>query len=194
MLEILIVVLVIAADQATKAIAAKILPTLADSTYPLWEGVFHFTYVENRGAAFGMLQNKRIVFLVITSISIVLMIWLLISQRKRKPAAMPVLARAGIALILAGAVGNMIDRIWLGYVRDMLSFTLINFAVFNVADAAISVGGVLLVIDVLFCKKGKAVLAELDGKKDAPVSSETEKVLPKEDPVEEPVEAERNEQ
>ena len=113
MLEILIVVLVIAADQATKAIAAKILPTLADSTYPLWEGVFHFTYVENRGAAFGMLQNKRIVFLVITSISIVLMIWLLISQRKRKPAAMPVLARAGIALILAGAVGNMIDRIWL---------------------------------------------------------------------------------
>ena len=136
MLEILIVVLVIAADQATKAIAAKILPTLADSTYPLWEGVFHFTYVENRGAAFGMLQNKRIVFLVITSISIVLMIWLLISQRKRKPAAMPVLARAGIALILAGAVGNMIDRIWLGYVRDMLSFTLINFAKVAKSDEA----------------------------------------------------------
>ena len=99
-----------------------------------------------------------------------------------------------LALIVAGALGNFIDRLFLGYVRDMFYFSLINFAVFNVADAAISVGGVLLVIDVLFCKKGKAALAELDGKKDVPVSSETEKVLPKEDSVEEPVEAERNEQ
>lgn len=165
MLEILIVVLVIAADQATKAIAAKILPTLVDSTYPLWEGVFHFTYVENRGAAFGMLQNKRIVFLVITSISIVLMIWLLISQRKRKPAAMPVLARAGIALILAGAVGNMIDRIWLGYVRDMLSFTLINFAVFNIADSAVCIGAALTGISLLFTKKGKEYFDSIDGER-----------------------------
>ena len=190
MLELIVVIAVLVLDQASKIICAAWLPTLPNHTYPLIDGVFELAYVENRGAAFGVLQNARWFFIVLTVAACAALIWFMVKQHHK----LHKLMRVCLALIVAGALGNFIDRLFLGYVRDMFYFSLINFAVFNVADAAISVGGVLLVIDVLFCKKGKAVLAELDGKKDAPGSSETEKVLPKEDPVEEPVEAERNEQ
>jgi signal peptidase II len=69
------------------------------------------------------------------------------------------LMRISLSLILAGALGNLIDRVLLIYVRDMFSFVLINFAVFNVADSAVSVGTVLLIFDLLFYK-GKKYLQD----------------------------------
>ncbi len=155
MLEIIIFVLVVALDQITKAVFTSWLSTLPNKTFPLIEGVFSFSYVENRGAAFGMLQNMRVLFLIATLLVCGGMVYILIRERGK----MHLLMRVSLALILAGAVGNFIDRALLGYVRDMFYFELINFAVFNVADAAISVGATALILDILFFK-GRKYLAD----------------------------------
>ncbi len=161
MLELLIIIVTLVLDQASKIIAADWLPGLPNATYPLFDGVFELSYVENRGAAFGMLQNARWLFILLTLVACGALIYLMI----KKHAQMHKMLRVCLSLIIAGALGNFVDRLFLGYVRDMFYFSLIDFAVFNVADAAISVGGVLLVADLLFSKKGKAFLAELDKKK-----------------------------
>lgn len=158
MLETVIIVLTLALDQLTKILSEKLLPALPGGTYPLWENVFHFTCVENRGAAFGMLQGQMWLFYVITVLACALILYCLIRFHKR----LHPLMRICLALIVAGALGNLIDRIFLGYVRDMLDFRLINFAVFNVADSAVCVGAVLLAMDILFFRKGKALAAEIE--------------------------------
>ena len=81
--------------------------------------------------------------------------------------------RISLALIFAGALGNFIDRVALGYVRDMLYFKLIDFPVFNVADSAICIGAAILIIDVLFFK-GKTFIDSLDKKKNTDGSEEKE--------------------
>ena len=103
-------------------------------------------YSENTGAAFSMLRGGRWIFIVLTIIVCTIVIWYLI--RKRGSARR--LLRVALSLILAGAIGNLIDRAFLGYVRDMLDFCLIHFPIFNVADSALTVGGILLVVDILF--------------------------------------------
>lgn len=155
MLEIIVFVVVLALDQASKAFFTSWLQTLPNRTHALIPGVFSFSYVENRGAAFGMFQNQTVLFVVMTVLACGGIAYLLIRERKK----MHTLMRVCLALILAGAVGNFVDRIWLGYVRDMFYFELINFAVFNVADSAISVGTVALILDILFFK-GKDYLAD----------------------------------
>lgn len=155
MLVIIIAAAVVALDQVTKLLAANLLTTLPANTYALWPGVFHFTYTENRGAAFGMLQNARWFFIITTVIACGAMIWFLHKERGK----MHLLMRVTLALILGGALGNFIDRLFLGYVRDMFSAVIINFAIFNVADSAVSVGCVLLFIDLLFLK-GKRYMAD----------------------------------
>ena len=155
MLEIIIVLLAVALDQAVKAFAAGWLTTLPNNSYPLLEGVFHLTYVENRGAAFGMLQTARWFFIVVTIAACCAIVYWLIKNHK----TLHTMMRVSLALILAGALGNLIDRVLLSYVRDMFSFVLINFAVFNVADSAVTVGTVVLVLDVLFFK-GKVYLQD----------------------------------
>ncbi|HMM31963.1 MAG TPA: signal peptidase II [Clostridia bacterium] len=155
MLEIIIVLLAVALDQAVKAFAAGWLTTLPNNSYPLLEGVFHLTYVENRGAAFGMLQNARWFFIAITIVACCAIVYWLCKNHKK----LHTLMRVSLALILAGALGNLIDRIFLTYVRDMFYFVLVNFAVFNVADSAVTVGTALLILDVLFFK-GKAFLQD----------------------------------
>ncbi|MBQ3108964.1 MAG: signal peptidase II [Clostridia bacterium] len=158
MLETIIIVLALVLDQITKILSVNILPTLPGGTFPLWEDVFHFTYAENRGAAFGMLQGQMWLFYIITALACVLIIYCMIRFRKR----LHPLIRICLSLIVAGALGNLIDRVFLGYVRDMLDFRLINFAIFNVADSAVVVGAILLVIDLLFLKKGKALADDIE--------------------------------
>lgn len=170
MLEIIIFVLVVALDQIVKALCASWLPALPGQTYPLIEGVFSFTYVENVGAAFGMLKNMRVLFLITTLLVCGAMVYILIREHGR----MHTLMRVSLALILAGAVGNFADRLLLGYVRDMFYFELIDFAVFNVADSAITVGAAALILDILFFK-GKEYLADKPAEKganDAPPDDE----------------------
>ncbi len=146
-----IIVLVI--DQITKVKAATDLALNGD--IKVWEGVLHFTYVENRGAAFGMMQGGKWFFLIVTVAAVAGMVWFLIKERK----TMHFLMKFSMCLLLSGAVGNLIDRVALGFVRDMIYVAAINFPVFNVADMAVCVGCGLLILDILFFK-GKAYLAD----------------------------------
>lgn len=148
MLPIILTAAVILADQAVKIFCAQWLITLNGNTFVVIKDVFHLTYIENRGAAFGMLQNARWLFITVTFIACAVLVFLLIRDRKK----MHTLMRVCFALILAGALGNLIDRVFLGYVRDMFYFVPIDFPVFNVADSAITIGFVILILDVLFFK------------------------------------------
>ena len=157
-----ILVLGIVLDQISKALAVKFLSIRA--TLPLWEGVLHLTYVENRGAAFGMLKNHRWVFLVFSTLAILLLAAYLfrgvsyLSEKNEAGVYPPIAPLGGVALslIVSGGIGNMIDRIALGYVVDFIDVRLINFAVFNIADSFVTVGAVLLALHLLlplFIKK-----------------------------------------
>lgn len=158
MLELLIIAAVLIVDLFSKHFTASWLPTLPGGRFPLIEGVFELSYVENRGAAFGMMQNARWFFIVMTVVAVVLLGWFTVKYRSR----IHTRARIALALVIAGAVGNFIDRLFLGYVRDMFYIALINFAVFNVADAAITVGGIGLVVDCIFTKKGRVFIKTVD--------------------------------
>ena len=114
-------------------------------TIPLVEGVFHLTYVENRGAAFGILQNQRVFFILITLVFAAVVVYV-ISKYKNRPAVLDL----GLSFMAAGALGNMIDRIWRGFVVDMFDFRLIDFPVFNVADIFVCIGAGLLAIFFIF--------------------------------------------
>ena len=145
-------VLTIAADQATKLLT---LQYLTDTPMRLIPEVLHLTYVENKGAAFGMLADQRWVFIVISTVAIVALVaYLFIKKPKDK------LLCISLALIAGGGIGNMIDRIFRGFVVDMIDVTLINFYVFNVADSAVCIGCGLLILymilDEIRTKKEKA--------------------------------------
>lgn len=137
-----IILLGIALDQLTKLLAVKFLMPI--KTFPIIEGVIHLTYVENRGAAFGMLADSRWVFMIISTVAILGMIAFLFSGMSQNN-----LYDISIAIIISGGIGNMIDRIALGYVVDMIDFRLINFAVFNVADSFVCVGAGLLILALI---------------------------------------------
>lgn len=138
----LIALIVVALDQYTKALAVAKLKT---QTVPILENIFHLTYVENTGAAFGMFKNANTVFIVVISIIIT---GILIALFKMKLNSK--LIKISVALILGGAVGNLMDRISRGFVVDFLDFRLINFPVFNIADSCIVVGAILICIFVIF--------------------------------------------
>ena len=112
-INILIIVLCIAADQLTKICAAANLKDI--STLPIIENIFHFTYVENRGAAFGMLSEHRWVFMILSVVGIAA-IFVYLTVTKPKSWWM----RLALCFIVGGGVGNMIDRIARGYVIDFI--------------------------------------------------------------------------
>lgn len=111
------------------------------NTWPLWSGVFHFTYVINTGAAFSLFSNGgswlRWLSLAV-SLGLIALAWF--------GSRMKMTEQLGYGLILAGALGNGIDRFLFGYVVDFLDFRLIRFPVFNLADVCINVGIVFLLI------------------------------------------------
>lgn len=140
MIWILISIMVgsVALDQLTKWLAVVYLQ--GKPSFPLWENVLHLTFVKNEGAAFGMLADHRWVFMIFSTVAIIgLSIYLFGFCKENK------LVKLCFAMIIGGGIGNMIDRVALGYVVDFIDFTLINFAVFNVADSFVTVGaGILL--------------------------------------------------
>ena len=146
MLWIVMVIAVIAAvivlDQVSKIL---ILTYLYEDQLTLVEGVLKFTYVENRGMAFGLLADHRWVFLVLSVAGIGAVAYYLLRYVRRN------LSRVGLALIIGGGIGNMIDRVRLGFVVDFIDFCAFDFWVwvFNVADAAVCVGAALFVLDLI---------------------------------------------
>lgn len=140
--------LLIGLDQLTKYAAAAKLK--GQQPFVLWEGVFELRYLENHGAAFGMLQGKKVLFLMITAVFLVVLAWFF-HRLPRTKRFLPL--RLIAVLIAAGAIGNMIDRIWHDYVIDFFYFSLIDFPIFNVADIYVTVSCVLIFIFVLFIYK-----------------------------------------
>ena len=134
-----IILVGIALDQITKLLAVKFL--LPIDTVPIIKDVLHLTYVENSGAAFGMLADSRWVFMLISSIAILVMAFYLFAGY-----AQNLLYEISLSMLIAGGIGNMIDRTILGYVVDMIDFRLINFAVFNGADSFVCVGAGILIL------------------------------------------------
>ena len=155
--DFMLFVILVIADQLTKHLAVVRLKNQA--AYNLINGILEFNYLENRGAAFGMMQGGKWFFLAITGIACAAMLYFLIKERKR----LHFMMTFSLALLLSGAIGNLIDRVALGYVRDMIYVALIDFAVFNVADMAVTVGCCLLVLDLLFFK-GKKYMEMMDKK------------------------------
>lgn len=137
------VVGVITLDQISKALIVRY---LYEGQRVLIPRVLQFTYVENRGMAFGLLADHRWVFLVFASLGLVAVGFYI--YRFAKTA----LGRVALALVVGGGVGNMIDRLSLGYVIDFIDFCAFPKVwvwVFNVADAAVSVGAALFVLDLI---------------------------------------------
>ena len=132
----------IALDQLTKWLAVKFL--LPIDTVPIIKDALHLTYAENPGAAFGMLANNRWVFLIISTVAILAMAFYLFSGLSEGR-----LAGIALSMLIAGGIGNMIDRLALGYVVDFIDFRLIDFAIFNGADSFVCVGAGLLILALL---------------------------------------------
>ena len=130
-------------DMISKAIVERTMD-LGESI-PIIRGVLHITHWENTGAAFGILSEQRWVFLTVSALTIVCLVVFLMRTRSRDP-----LMLSAIAMVLSGGIANMIDRVLLGYVVDMIDFCLIDFAIFNVADSFVCVGAALLFLAVLF--------------------------------------------
>ncbi len=134
-------------DQVTKALAVAFLKE--QPALPLWEGVFELQYCENPGIAFSLLENQRWLFIPLTCIVMILLIIMLLRSDLRHS---KMFSFSG-ALILAGGIGNLIDRIAYKYVVDFLYFKLIDFPIFNFADCCVVIGAILLFAYLLFgCK------------------------------------------
>jgi len=135
--------IVLAADRLAKHLTIRHLKPLG--SVELIPGIFRLSYVENRGAAFGILQNHRWLFITLTIVISIGIACYLVKYPKDD-----ILRRLSLAIILGGAVGNLIDRILYGYVVDMLHATFVNFPVFNIADSAVVCGTLLLAYQLLF--------------------------------------------
>ena len=136
----------ILADQLVKAGAANLLR--GGSGVSLWPGVFELLYVENRGAAFGMLQHQQAFFVVTTVAALLLISWFYLFRLPSERHFLPL--NLVCVFLFSGAWGNLIDRLLQGYVVDMFYFKLIDFPVFNLADVYISVSVFCLILLLLF--------------------------------------------
>ena len=136
---IAVIAAVIGLDQLTKWLTVVNLEEY--ESFPVWQDVFHFTYVKNTGMAFGMLKDHRWVFMVFSTIAIVALIVYLFRFRPESR-----WMQVSMAMIIGGGIGNMIDRVFLGYVVDFIDVTLINFAVFNIADSFVCVGAGIMIL------------------------------------------------
>lgn len=143
-------------DQWTKRLAVQYLAGQPDII--LIKGVFQLHYLENRGAAFGMFQNQRIVFLILTILYLLAAGWFYIKIPKEKKY---LFLHVITVLLTGGAIGNFIDRLLNGYVVDFFYFSLIDFPVFNVADIFVVAAfiGVALSLLVIYKEEDFAFLS-----------------------------------
>ncbi len=149
-MDLLIVAVLIAADQIIKHIV--VLKLKGQPAHVLWDKVLEFDYVENTGSAFGMLQNQKF-FIIFVGIIFMAVIIFLTMRLPLKKKFLP--AHILFAMVVAGGIGNMIDRIRLDYVVDFISVVLIHFPVFNFADSCVVIGVIGLFILFLFVYKEK---------------------------------------
>lgn len=156
-MEIIILLLSAAAvviDQALKGLVLQNLKPVGSVT--AIPGLLNFTYLENRGAAFGMLQNQLWFFIIVVSIIVIAIIFALFRYTNHE-----FFSYAATALIVAGGIGNLIDRVRYGFVVDYISVSFFS-PIFNFADCCVTVGTVCLIIHFLFFaepdRKGERVM------------------------------------
>ncbi len=145
---LIMMIVLIVLDRITKLWA--IAGLMNKDPFVIWDGVFELHYLENRGAAFGMLQGQRTFFLIIGVVVTAVCIYLFRNMSKEEK-FLPI--RLIAICILSGALGNMVDRVANAYVVDFFYFKLINFPIFNVADIYVSVSTCILVVLILFYYK-----------------------------------------
>ncbi len=112
--------------------------------------IINLSYVENRGAAFSILQDKLIFLIIITSIFVIAGIVLIVTKKIKNP-----LALASVSLVVAGGLGNLIDRIFRGFVVDYIEIKLFKFAIFNFADCCVVIGAIMLLVYTLISDRSK---------------------------------------
>lgn len=134
-------ILVLMIDQGTKFIVKNSM-TIYDSI-PLIPNIFHLTYIENPGAAFGLLANQRVFFIVITSVILIAVIYFYYQLKGEH-----ILLRIALGMVVGGAIGNLIDRLRMGMVIDFFDFRI--WPVFNIADSAIVLGMIYISYQLLF--------------------------------------------
>ncbi len=144
LIEIGIMCLLLAVDLLTKHFVYGHCETQGDIV--IIDGVIRFTAVKNTGASFGIFKNATTALTVVSLICSVILILFIFYSYPRKNKWL----RSALVMITAGALGNVIDRLHFGYVRDMVYFELIDFAVFNFADSCLTVGTAVLIIYIIF--------------------------------------------
>ena len=188
-----VIIVTVFLDQLTKYLTVLHLKPI--DTLPIIEDVFHLTYVENTGAAFGMMKDSRWVFMVTSTLAIVgILVYMFWKRPTNKMLCL------SLSLIVGGGIGNMIDRTALGYVVDMIDLRLINFAVFNVADSFVCVGAGLMILHLILemvkeAKAEKASLSEGEHEEDMDADDSVEEITFVEEaaPVEEAATVEETE-
>ncbi len=137
--KVVLIIFFIIADLLTKAYFANL-----QHDVEVIPNILSFTFVKNTGAAFGIFPNKSAWLLVFSVIFLIIFTLYDLSNKERN-----VWSELGFAFVFAGAIGNMVDRIFLGYVRDFIALDFIKFPVFNMADVCITIGCILFVIYLL---------------------------------------------
>lgn len=150
-IAVISVIILVFLDQWSKWLAiSKLNPQNGGSDVIIWDGVFRLHYLENRGAAFGMLQGQKIILIAVTIIIFLAVCWIF----TRIPDEKKFLPLQWICIfVLAGAVGNFIDRMRFSFVVDFFYFELINFPIFNVADIYVTCSVILFIILFIFYYK-----------------------------------------
>ena len=145
-LWVIIIAASVVIDQLTKYVISHAYEI--GESHILINGVLNFTYIRNEGAAWGMFSNSRWVFIAITAVMLVILPILLFKYRK-----LHFLFGFSLSLIIGGAIGNMIDRVFQGSVVDFIQAAFIDFPVFNFADCCVTVGAALMFIYLVFIDK-----------------------------------------
>ena len=144
MIPIFIIIISVAIDQISKYIVSANMQI--GESFGLIKYIFNITYLTNTGAAFGVLKDHRWIFIVASTAAIIIMAAVLVYFIRKKEFF---LLQIALALMISGGIGNMIDRLYRGYVVDFLEFDFVNFAIFNVADSCVTVGCVICVIFII---------------------------------------------
>ena len=141
-ISILSISLILLIDQFTKAVVSSKL-SLGESI-PIIKGILHITFVKNTGAAFGLFKNSTYFFIAVSIIAVIMIEIIIVKAIRNGKLLENFLRNFSLILIMAGALGNLMDRVNLRYVIDFIDFRI--WPVFNIADSAITIGTALLIL------------------------------------------------
>ena len=148
-ISVFLILIFVSLDQITKYLTRMY---LREESLPIIRDLFHLTYVENRGIAFGFMQGTSVLFAILSIFVIIFLLFFYVQQKNKKLSNLHILSWSMI-FIIAGAIGNLIDRVSFGFVTDMIDFKGIWSFVFNVADMYIVCGFIVLGIYILLFDK-----------------------------------------